>query len=146
MNSVLHGWTRKHGAGILFPGDIPHWVKSTQEWWWTHYNARRAYKTLEKLGVGRNPLYLSRSWAHRTNSRESRFNNKCSWGWSERANQESRTIPPWAVWRSYETSGGMVVLSALTESPRPNQPPLPNRSKTTQETRNHRTRNRTSTY
>lgn len=43
------------------PGDIPHWVKSTQEWWWTHYNARRAYKTLEKHGAGRNPLYLSRS-------------------------------------------------------------------------------------
>lgn len=43
------------------PGDIPHWVKSTQEWWWTHYNTRRAYKTLEKHGAGRNPLYLSRS-------------------------------------------------------------------------------------
>ena len=31
------------------PGLVPSWVRHSQQWWWTHYNSRRAYRLLEKL-------------------------------------------------------------------------------------------------
>ncbi|EFM45463.1 hypothetical protein HMPREF0580_1878 [Mobiluncus mulieris ATCC 35239] len=30
----------------ILPDDVPSWVRSNQEWWYTHQNARKAYNLL----------------------------------------------------------------------------------------------------
>lgn len=39
---------KKRSVGMFFEENIPSWVRSNQQWWYTHQKARKAYNLLAR--------------------------------------------------------------------------------------------------